>query len=367
MEPSYLIGVALLAEDKESKTEEPSYKKIKDAREKGQIAKSQDFNAALTLLLLTLFLAVLLEKVYQQFRQMLTWAFTMDLGRVVSRGNVGPLLLNYIWWGFRIILPFFLIMVVLAIVSNLFQTRFLFSTQPLKPDFNKLNPIKGFKNMFSQKSFVDLLKNLAKFSLVGFVAYNTIMSMMGSIANSISLDAHKIFPFFLSLMNALLLNISIFMLGIGGIDFLYQRYDYRKGLRMTKQEVKDEYKTMEGDPQIRALRRQKQKEMAAHRQLQAVPEATAIITNPTHLAVAIRYETGVDEAPLLVAKGQDLIAEKIKDLAKEHKIPIIENKPLARMMYKEVDVGETIPVKMYQAMAEVLAIIYRRKETKRGK
>lgn len=367
VEASHLVGVALFAEDKESKTEEPSYKKLQDARKKGQIAKSQDFNAAMTLILLTFFLAVLLETVFKQFAQMMTYTFTLDFSQAAQAGNVGPLMVNYIWWGMRIVTPFFLIMVVLAIVTNLFQTRFLFSTHPLKPDIGRLNPIKGFKNMFSQKSLVGLIKNLAKFALVGFVAFTTVRGMLGRIANTVHMDTQALFPFFLDLLSTLLLNVSIFMLGIGGIDFLYQRYDYRKGLRMTKQEVKDEYKNMEGDPQVRSFRRQKQQEIASARQLLDVPEATAVITNPTHYALAVRYETGVDEAPLLLAKGQNHIAQKIKDLAKEHGVPVVENKPLARLMYKEVEVGEVVPVKMYQAMAQVLAAIYKEEDKKKKK
>ncbi len=359
--------LVMMADDKESRTEEPSHKKIEDARKKGQVSKSQDFNAAVIFLILALFLTVLLEGVYHSLQRLMIRAFTVNLDFEITEGNLRVLFLDYMQQGLRILAPFFVVMVILGIVSNLFQTRFLFSVHPLKPDPGRLNPVKGFKNIFSQKSLVNLLKNMAKMALVGYVAVLTVQSMLVPITNAMFLDTGKIFPFFLQLLNRLVLNVSVFMVGIGGLDFLYQRYDYRKGLRMTKQETKDEHKNLEGDPQIRSFRRQKQRELAAGRMMQDVPDATAVITNPTHYAVAIRYRTGEDEAPVVVAKGQDLLARRIRDLAREHGVPVLENKPLARMMYRDVDVGKSIPASMYQAMAEVLALVYKMTDQKAGK
>lgn len=360
--PSWEDFLIRMAEDKDSRTEDPTHKKLEDARKKGQVAKSQDFNAAVIFLILALFLGVLLNGVYDQLQDLMYRALHDNLNLSLSEGNLRTLMLDYLWQGLVIVAPFFGLMMILGILANLFQTRFLFSMEPLKPDPKRLNPIKGFQNIFSQKSLVNLIKNLAKMALVGYISYLTLRGMLIPIAGSIHLDSGQNFGFFLELLNRLILNVSIFMVGIGGLDFLYQRYDYKKGLRMTKQEIKEEYKDLEGDPRLKSFRKSKQREMSAQRMMQAVPEATAVITNPTHFAVAILYESGQMEAPLVVAKGQDLVALKIREIAEGAGVPVIENRELARMMYREVEIGQEIPVSMYRAMAEILAVVYKMKK-----
>jgi flagellar biosynthesis protein FlhB len=267
--------------------------------------------------------------------------------------------MDYLVQGLIMSAPITLAMMAVGLAGNLFQTRFLFSTEPLKPDFNRLNPIQGFKNIFSQKAFVGLIKNLVKLGLVGYVSWRTVViGQLKPIVRASSMATGKLLSFFTGLMGELLVNVAILMFVLGMADYLYQHYDYKKGLRMTKQETKEEYKAMEGDPRFKQFRRQKQKQLAEQRMMQRVPEATVVITNPTHYAVAVRYDASRDAAPLVVAKGLDLVAENIKKIAKAHEIPMIENRELARRMYRESEIGDEVPVMLYQAMAEILAMVY---------
>jgi flagellar biosynthesis protein FlhB len=193
--------------------------------------------------------------------------------------------------------------------------------------------------------------------------WNTLTGQLRILLRSASMDTGKLFALFTSLLGKLLVNVAVLMLILGMADYLYQIYDFRKSMRMTKQETKEEYKSLEGDPQVKSFRRQKQKQLAQQRMMQQVPEATVVITNPTHYAVAIRYDEQKDKAPVVIAKGLDLIAENIKKIAGEHGIPMIENRPLAQQMYQQIEIGQEIPAVLYQAMAEILALIFKANKT----
>lgn len=253
-----------------------------------------------------------------------------------------------------------------GVVASLIQSGFLVVKDAIKPSFGKLNPINGFKNMFSKKALVELVKNLILISIVIYIAYSYVKDNFNKIMQVGNIYLPTLGTEVKSLLVGIFIKICILLVVIAIIDYVVQYILFQKDIRMTKQEIKEEYKQMEGDPQIKSKIKQKQREMSQRRMMQSVGDATVVITNPTHLAVAIKYIEGESEAPKVVAKGADAIAIKIKEKALESKVPIIENKPLARMIYETVDIDKEIPQDMYQAVAEVLAMIYKLNKKKKG-
>lgn len=348
----------------EDKTEEATPKKKKDAKEKGQVAKSKEVNLAFTLLASTMAFAFLGNYITDGLKKFIIDFYSHDLNKTLTYSSTYRILIM----GFQkialLILPFIVPIMIFGIIGNYVQTGFIFSKDTIKPQLSKLNPLKGFKKIFSMKSLVDLLKNLALVGIVGYVGYRYIASnfmpilFMGDVT----------FPTILSMFNKLAIGIftkiAVILILIATIDYVYQRRSFKKELKMTKQEVKEEMKQQEGDPQIKGKIRQKQREMASRRMMSQVPDATVVVTNPTHIAVALKYEGGKNGAPILVAKGADYIALKIKEIAKNNEVPIIENKSLARLIYSEVELEEEIPSEMYQAVAEILALVYKMKKRK---
>ena len=249
-----------------------------------------------------------------------------------------------------------------GVAASIAQSGFMLTGEPLKPSFSKLNPIKGFKNIFSMKSLADLVKNLIVVTIVGYLGYKYVKDNYESILQISNIYLPSLGKEVLKLILGIFMQITIVLVIIGAIDYFIQFRLYNKDLKMSKQEVKEEYKQMEGDPQVKNKIKQRQREMASGRMMSSVADATVIITNPTHLAVAIKYEDGVNESPKVVAKGAELIALKIKEVAKENDIPIMENKPLARLIYDQVEIDEEIPQEMFQAVAEILAMVYKLKK-----
>lgn len=273
---------------------------------------------------------------------------------------------NLLEFGY-LVLPFLVISVIGAIMANLIQTGFIYTNEPLKPDFKRLNPIEGFKNIFSKKSFLTLMKNFLKLILVFYIVYKCLSRSINIILNSGNLGSRKLFNFTVDLIKDIGMDVGLIILIIAIVDYIFQRRDHRKNLRMSKQEIKDEYKEMEGSPEIKSARRQRQRQLAMGRMMESIKEATVVITNPTHIAVVLRYHNGKDKVPVLTAKGADYIAQKIKNMAKENNIPIMENKELARTMYRDVEIGEQVPVELYKAVAEILAIVYQMREKNKNK
>jgi flagellar biosynthetic protein FliR/FlhB len=266
--------------------------------------------------------------------------------------------LNFIFKAGICILPVAVPIMIFGVAANIAQSGFLFTTEPLKPSLGKLNPISGFKNMFSKKSFADLAKNLAVVTIISYMAYQYVMSNYDNILQISNLYLPSIGIEILNLIKGIFFQICLIMIILAAIDFFVQKKFFKKDMMMTKQEVKDEYKQMEGDPKIKGKIKQKQREIASRRMMESVADATVVITNPTHLAIAIKYEDGKMEAPKVVAKGADFIAIKIKEVAKEKNVPIMENKPLARLLYEKVELDEEVPQDMYQAVAEILAMVF---------
>lgn len=346
------------------KTEEPTSKKLSDARKEGQVAKSKEITNAFEMLAAFLMLRFLaqymgtsfvgnMRNLYTripEFANLYEGHIRVHLFRSVFIDSLTRILL--------IVLPFLLVGFVVAFITNLLQVKWKVTTKPLKPKFNKLNPVSGFKRFFSINSVVELIKSVLKLTLIGYVVYNYLKKNMPPIYMLYDLSLNQGILQVGMLVINLGIRIALFYMLIAAADFVYQKVKFKKDMKMTKQEVKDEYKNSEGDPQIKSRQRQRMMESSRRRMMSNLPQADVVITNPTHFAVAIKYDPELYDAPYVVAKGADYLAQKIKDVAKENRIEIVENKPLARMLYANVDVGSVVPPELYQAVAEVLAFVY---------
>lgn len=346
------------------KTEEATAKRLQDARKEGQVAKSQEIITAAMLFALFAVLRVfsgfmadrLLRSFYTSYSTISVYAVEK------ADGNFVRALINQAMTDIVIAtLPVFLIAVVLALALNVFQVRLQVTTKPLQPKFSKLDPIKGFKKIFSKDKVIELLKSLVKIGIIFYLAYSTLQEDVDKIAILYELGLMQAVSLITSIVINMGMKISAFYLVLGLADLLYQRLKFKKDMRMSKQEVKDEYKQQEGDPQVKGRIKNKMRETSMRRMMQNMPEADVVITNPTHFACAIRYDKETAAAPVLLAKGADYLAQKIKEAAKEYRIPIVENKALARMLYYNVDVESEIPAELYQMTAEVLAYVYQLK------
>ena len=341
------------------KTEEPTAKKRQDARKKGQVAKSQELNTAFVLLAGFLVIKILWEYIYGNIAGYTAYLFS-HMAQTTSIEGISELFLGIMALMAKTTLPIMLGIMVFAIAINLFQVGFMISEEAIGFKLDKLNPINGFGRIFSKRSLVELFKSLFKILVIGFFLYLYLKDEIPFMPYFIYYDlTHSLVEIADKIFTMSFQVIAVIMV-LAIADYAYQSWQTTQDLMMTKQEVKDEFKQMEGDPQVKGKRRQKQREMAMSRMMQEVPKADVIVTNPTHLAVALMYQTGM-VAPVVLAKGQDLTAERIKSVARENKIPIIENKPLARALYESVEVGGSVPHELYKAVAEILAHVYKLK------
>jgi flagellar biosynthetic protein FlhB len=344
----------------QEKTERATSKKRSDARQKGQIPRSQEIQTvAILLSALTFFyfggswlFARLIEIVQLSLQ---------DIGqRVMNITTVNAMA----WLLFQKITltlaPLFLVIAVAGISSNIAQVGFLFTTEQLVPKLSTLDPVKGFKNLFSLRGLIELVKSILKIGIIGGMAYIVLRGEFDRIPGLIALNITEILSFIGTVFLRLGFYTCLVLIVLAGLDFTYQKWQHERDLRMSKQEVKDEHKQREGDPKIKARIRSAQREMAMKRMMQAVPDATVVITNPTHLAVAIKFERNMP-APQVVAKGAGRVAERIREIATRNDIPIMEQKPLARALFKNVEIDHYIPADLYHAVAEALAYVYRLK------
>lgn len=348
----------------EEKTEEATPKKKSEARKKGQIARSKDVGLAITMVTCTLVILLLSGMIVGNLKDTMVYFLQSGMLQDINEMSIKSIVLTVLMKAALCILPVVVPIMIAGIVASLMQTGFLLTGEPLKPKFSKLNPISGFKNMFSKKSFVDLLKNLAVVTVIGFIGFLYVRDNYDKILQIANTYLPSLGGQVQDLVVGIFFQVSVVLVIIAAADYFVQFRFYQKDLRMTKQEIKEEYKQMEGDPQIKSKIKQKQREMATRRMMASVADATVVITNPTHLSIALKYEEGNNEAPKVVAKGADLVALKIKEVAKENDVPIMENKPLARMIYEQVDIDREIPQEMYQAVAEILAMVYKLKNKK---
>lgn len=346
------------------KTEPATQKKLKDARKEGKVAKSKDLTAGFALIILFLTLKIFMSYIGERMINIFSWT----LGRMaefvkvnqsgVSTVAVTGLLQNAITEMFLIVWPFFLFGFVINFLVTLYQVGWEVSTKTMEPKLSKFNPINGFKRIFSKDSLFELLKSIIKVGIIVYVVYTTLEEDVNTLFILYELTLNQALALVGEIIIDVGLKISIIFLAIGVADLFYQKHKFSEDMKMTKQEVKDEYKNTEGDPQIKGRIRQKMREASQRRMMQDVPQADVVITNPTHFAVALKYDAQASKAPIVVAKGEDYLAHKIKEIAKDSNVPIVENKPLARMLYHNVDVGTEIPPELYQAVAEVLAMVY---------
>lgn len=279
-------------------------------------------------------------------------------GGTSPMGDISILLRTVMLRLLIILLPILLIGFVVAFISDLFQVKWRPTTKPLQPKFSKLNPLNGFKKIFSAQSLVELVKSIAKILLIALVSYSYIKDKGALLYALYDMSMMQAVNLIGETVIDLGIRISAIYMIIAGADFMYQKYKFKNDMKMTKQEVKEEYKNAEGDPEIKGKIKARMREASQRRMMQAIPKADVVITNPTHYAVAIQYDTEVAPAPIVVAKGSDYLAQKIKEIARENNIEIVEDKPLARMLYANVDVDKQIPPELYQAVAEVLAMVY---------
>lgn len=347
------------------KTEEPTAKKKEDTRKEGKVAKSKELSGGVELIALFVILKFwvgmmgerfigLFETVYKKFPE-----FTVHYDGFISKFEYHILFKDILLQILFLLLPFFAIGVLISIVVNMAQFKFKVSAKPLQPKFSKLNPVNGFKRLFSAEKLMELLKSILKVVLISVIVYTTIKDDWVYLYKFYDMPLMQSVSLIGDIVINLGLKVSLFFLVIAFADFGYQKYKFNKEIKMTKQEVKDEYKQSEGDPQIKGKIRQKMREVSQRRMMQDLTKADVVITNPTHFAVAIRYAPDEHKAPIVVAKGADYLAQKIKGIARENGIEIVENKPLARMLYANVDIGQEVPPELYQAVAEVLAFVYK--------
>lgn len=351
------------------KTEEPTQKKLTDARKEGQVAKSRELANATGLIALFLILKFTIERFADSFLEMFQGVYTKipDLvhwaGGEPSMKDMSSLIVYSIQKMILILLPVFAAGILVAFVTEVAQVKWKPTTKPLKPKLSKISPLKGVKRLFSKEKIVELLKSILKILIIGYVIYSTLQEKMGVIFLLYDIPLLQAVMTVGDIAISLGLKISIIYLILGFADFGYQKWKFHEDMRMTKQEVKDEWKNSEGDPQIKGKIKQKMREASMRRMMTSVPEADVVITNPTHFAVALKYDSTIADAPIVTAKGQDFLAKRIKDLARENGVEIVENKPLARMLYHNVELGAMIPPELYQAVAEVLAFVYNLKKT----
>ena len=351
----------------DEKTEEATPKKKNDSREKGQLPRTKDIGLAITLIATILAISTFSGMVVKGLKENIIYFINFSNSIDFSKGSLQNITLISLSRFAIAILPIILPIMLAGVIGSLMQSGFLIVKDAIKPSLSKLNPINGFKNMFSKKTAIELLKNLITISVILYIAYIYVRDNFDKILQIGNLYLPTLGTQVKSLILGVFNKVAIVIVSIAAIDYLIQFRLHTKEIRMSKQEIKEEYKQMEGDPQIKSKIKQKQREMSQRRMMESVGDATVVITNPTHLAIAIKYDEGKTKAPKVVAKGADNIAMKIKEKAKEAKVPIIENKPLARMIYEQVDIDEEIPTDMYQAVAEILAMVYKLDKKNRRK
>ncbi len=347
------------------KTEPASPKKLSDAREKGQVAKSRELANGFGLLALFLLIKVwagtlgtkfleVFDTIYNKMPEMVTF-----WNGYVPHHDMKVLFQNVMVDILLILAPVFIVSVLIAFLCDVAQVKWVIAKKAMEPKLSKLDPIAGFKRMFSSNAIVELIKSLAKIGIIVYVVYDYIKDKWSLLYTLYDMPLMQAVLLTAELITEVGIRISIVYIVLAFVDFGYQKYKFAKDMRMTKQEVKDEYKQQEGDPKVKGKIRQKMQEASRRRMMQQLPTADVVITNPTHYAVAIKYDPDVADAPLVLAKGADYLAAKIKEVAKENHVEIVENKPLARMLYANVEVGQAVPPELYQAVAEVLAFVYK--------
>lgn len=368
---SYLrYNLQLFAKDGQGgeKTEPATQKKLDDARKEGQVAKSTEVVNAVYLLVIFFVLKFMLGMMGEGMLESFSTAYqlipTYATGAedIANVGTATYIIKEIILKIIVILLPVFAITFLINFVLNVAQVKWKPTGKPLQPKFNKLSPMKGVKRIFSKQSLINLLKSVAVVAICIYIVYSAWLNNYQMLYSLYDMSFMESIETVGNMVLDICIRISMVYLFIGFADYIFQKRKFSEDMKMTKQEVKDEYKNTEGDPQIKSQQKRRMREVSQRRMMQQLPEADVVITNPTHFAVALKYDLEIAGAPVVIAKGEDYLAQKIKEVAREHGIEIYENKPLARALYQSVDVGEEIPQELYQAVAEVLAFVYNMKK-----
>ncbi|MDK2847403.1 MAG: flagellar biosynthesis protein FlhB [Desulfuromonadales bacterium] len=346
-----------MADSDQERTEQATAKRRNEFREKGQVAQSKEIHTAAimsgTLLLWTFYAPVFWRSLENILGQIWTIAGSFE----VTRLSVIMLLSRLGQEMALLLAPILLTTLVVGILSSYLQIGWIFSTKSLTPDFTKINPVTGLGRLFSKRSIIEVVKSSLKVLLVGIIAYKVVVAEFGHALDLVDMDVKDSVRFLASMAGRIMLRTCGVMILLGVLDFLYVRWEMEEKMKMTKQEQKEEHKESEGDPQIKSRIRSLQMQAARRRMMAEVPKADVVITNPTHLSIALAYDRSRMNAPQIVAKGADAVAMRIREIAREHKVPQVENKPVARALYK-IDIGKEVPEEMFQAVAEILAYVY---------
>jgi len=345
----------------QEKTEPATPKRLQEMREKGQVAKSREVPSIAVLVASLLVFYFLGSTMIKEFMDLMQWAFSSSGSLQLKEANLQWLLVEYLQRCWRIFAPLLVVIIAVALLSNYLQVGFIFSFESITPKLSKLDPLKGFARMFSKQSLVELVKSVFKVVIVGCVTYLTVRGELNHIIPTIDMEVWSILSYIGNVCFKIMLHTSWVLIVLAFLDYIFQKWDFQQESKMTRQEVKDEFKQREGDPLVKSRVRQVQREMARRRMMEAVPKADVVITNPVHLAVALEYNAQQMPAPRVTAKGARLMAERIKEVARENQIPLVENKPLTQALFSSVEIGQEIPTVFYKAVAEILAYVYRLK------
>lgn len=345
-------------EDDAQKTEEPTPRKLEQARQKGQIAQSKEVSSFAVLLGLAFTVAVIAPFMANGIHGTLAALIEKSGTIPIDHENAGNVMTDTFLGVLLWLSPMFVLFILLAFISNFGQSGILLTTEPITPKLNKISPIAGTKRLFSLKSIVEFLKGMAKLAVVGSIVYILLAPEFDRLEALLQMEVTEILREIQVLVVRMMIGVVAIMAVIAAVDFAYQRYEFLKEMRMSRQEIRDEYKQSEGDPQIKARLRQIRTERARTRMMAAVPQADVVVTNPTHYAVALKYDAEAMAAPMVVAKGVEAVAFRIRDVANENAVPIVENPPLARALFASVDIDQQVPEEHYKAVAQVISYVY---------
>ena len=351
-------------EEESSKTEQPTQRKLDEALKKGQVPNSREVNNFLMLCTFALVIAWLSPTMMIKFTENFTHYIEAPHLIELSKENSSNILKEAIMGFAETIFPVVVIAVFVAFFAGLSQHKLVFSAKSLVPSLEKISPLRGLKKLFSMQSVIEFLKGIIKITCVGAITYMILWPLRNKLDFLITFDMMAIMVYMQSISNQIMIGILSFMLAVAALDFFYQQFDHMKKLRMSKQEIKEEARQSDGDPHVKAKLKQIRMERVRKRMMAAVPKADVVITNPTHFSIALKYEHEKMRAPVVVAKGLDNIALKIREIAKENNVAIVENPPLARALYDAVELDEEIPIEFYQTVAEVISYVYRLKQNK---
>jgi flagellar biosynthetic protein FlhB len=343
------------------KTEPATPHKREEGRKKGEVFKSADLSTAISLLALFIYFRVAGGAIGKHLMAVMSGTYQHHLSIVLNAENVQKLFTELTFESLKVLLPLLIVALLVGTGGQLFQVGFLFHPELIRFRPERISILKGLKRIYSLRAVVELLKSILKIILIGLSAFTVIWLNIQWIIRSAQMPLTDGLKTMTKIVLDMGMAASLTLIVLSLFDYLYQRYDYEKNMRMSKQDIKDEFKNMEGDPQIKSRIRERQKQMAARRMMQKLPEADVVITNPTHFAVALEYKAETMDAPRVIAKGADRVAFRIKEVARAHHIVIVERKPLARALYFQLDIGDSIPQDFFKAVAEILAYVYRLK------